>query len=195
LISTPALIATGSHRASAVCDHPSRTQESIRIPNTFQPHGAFLTVRSDEQASVVAASSNVAAMLWGSSSSGEVIGRRFAGIQGTQFAADVQTRCQKGRLRGEAPWHCAPRLLGKVSALDVTAHTHPGLINAELERAGARDPADAPKAMRRRQNLIINLRNTGVGKLSQQTGLQTEVTWPVRNDKWDPGESRPARLS
>jgi hypothetical protein len=115
------------------------------------PHGAFLTVRSCGEANAVAASSNVAAVLWGASSSGEVIGRRFAGILGTEFAADVQSRCQTGRPGAEAPWRSALRLLGQVSTLDVTVHTHAGLINTDLERAGARDPADAQMAMRQRR--------------------------------------------
>jgi hypothetical protein len=32
----------------------------------------------------------------------------------------------------------------------------------------------------------------GAAKLGQPTGVTPGVTWPVRNNKWRPGESRPA---
>jgi light-regulated signal transduction histidine kinase (bacteriophytochrome)/CheY-like chemotaxis protein len=192
MMSIPAVLYTVSLGSSVLFDDREYAQARSHGPGRIQPHGALLAIRSHGPAGVVAASSNAAAMLWGESSSGAVIGRDLADILGPRFAADVQERLQTGGLRGEAPWRSALQLDGQTSVFHVAVHAHAGLINVELERARARDPADAQTALRDLQNLMVDLHESGsdLSELAQAsargvrrlTGYESVVVYKFDSD-------------
>ncbi len=97
----------------------------------------------------------------GAAAAGTVIGRGIASILGRGFAETLLERLHDGRLRGEAPWQSTLRLDHHPRALDITVHSHAGLIQVEVEPAGARDEADAQTVIRQLQDVIADLRESG----------------------------------
>ncbi len=136
------------------------SREPIQIPGAIQPHGVFLAVDPARGLTIVAASRNAATLLAGSQPMDGMIGRTIGSVLGEAFAEAVQQRFLHGRLRGEAPWQSTLRLADQSPALDVAVHAVAGLIHLEMERAGARDEADALDSLRQLQEAIVDLRAT-----------------------------------
>jgi light-regulated signal transduction histidine kinase (bacteriophytochrome) len=129
------------------------------VPGSIQAHGVLLAVDPERSFTVVAVSRNATEML--PSVPGGFIGRGIAGILGPCFTETLQRRFRDGKLPGNAAWQSTLRLDGHAQALDATVHGHAGLILIELERASARDAADAQTAIRQLQEIIVDLRETG----------------------------------
>ena len=153
-------------RATVAAAKLACSQEPIHLPGSIQPHGALLALEPLGDWRVVAASRNAAAVLAGplptqGAIGGGIIGRSIASVLGPMFAKSVQSRFQNGRLRGELPWQSTFAPGGAAPAFDVTVHSHDGLVLVELERAGPQDGTDAQTALRRLQEAIVELRETG----------------------------------
>jgi len=156
--------AAAAAAAKLVC-----SQEPIHVPGTIQPHGALLVIEPSREWTVIAASRNAAEVLAVPESMGGIVGRSAASVLGPQFAETAQSRLRDGKLRGESPWQSTFASAGDAPAVNVTVHSHAGLVLVELERAGAQNGADAQAALRRLQQAIVDLRETGneLEKLAQ----------------------------
>ncbi len=155
------LAADEAGRSAAAAARLACARELTHVPGTIQPHGVLLAIDPARDWTVIAASDNAAGLLAAFLPAGAIVGRSAASILGPQLIAAVQSRLEDGKLRGESPWHSTFEPPGGAPASDMTVHSHAGLVFVELERPGAQDGADAQDALRRLQEAIAGLRETG----------------------------------
>ena len=156
----------GSGGRPATDDALECSQEPIHIPGTIQPHGALLTIDPARDLMVVAASHNAGKLLGVSPATaalatGKVVGRDIASILGQAFTETLLERLRDGRLHGDKPWQSTLRSDRHHPAFELTVHSHAGLIQVEVERAGTDDVADAQATLRHLQDAIAAMRESG----------------------------------
>lgn len=137
------------------------SQEPIHTPGTLQPHGAMLVIDPVRDWAVIAASRNIAEVLHTPLSTDELFGKDVSNLLGARFFKALQTRFQDGSLRGQAPWQFHLEMDDNSRAFNVSVHQHAGLIQVELDPAGAKDQANAQTVISQLQDSIVALREAG----------------------------------
>ena len=127
--------------------------EPIHAPGTVQPHGILLAADPENDLTLVAASANCAEML-----DREPIGCGVSGLFGTEFLIQLAEQGRAGTLDPMAPWETKLSHPAGTGALDVTCHSHAGLVLIEAEPADAGDAERAGLAAGQLQRSIAELR-------------------------------------
>lgn len=140
---------------------PACLEEPIHTPGTIQPYGVLLVIDPFLDWTIVAASRNWNKLLDPFSLMSSVLGRSMTSILGKGFAQAAQRHLAGNALYAGAPWRTTRTIAKAAQMFDVAVHNHAGLVLVEMEPVPAKADTDAKEIIRKLQQTIRTLRESG----------------------------------